>query len=343
MSLTCRVVVFVCCLLCHSAINEPPACAHPYLQEVLRDEWGFDGFIVSDLGAITDMVTDHHWTDNMTVAAAEALNAGCDLDLGSEYSNLPQALAAGLTTIDKLDRSLARLTRCRIREGAFDPPALIPWSSYGLEQVDTPANRALAKEAAVESIVLLKNDGGFLPLKGKASLPNGRIAVIGPNADRPYGLLGNYAGCLSDPNSDVVPECVLRTPLWGIQSYVQRNYPGVVVTYDAGVPDLSSYNMSLMHAALANASLADVVIVVGGIGTCAAQGPDSDPGPNCLEAEGLDRDTLALPLIQQVLRGQAGGDGQADCAGDDGRTAAGFRSGSAVTRHPRHTARLVRR
>ena len=273
--------------------------AHPYLQEVLRDEWGFDGFIVSDAGAITDIVVAHHWTDNMTVAAAEALNAGCDLDLGSEYSNLPQALAAGLTTIDKLDRSLARLTRCRIREGAFDPPALIPWSSYGLEQVDTPANRALAKEAAVESIVLLKNDGGFLPLKGKASLPNGRIAVIGPNADRPYGLLGNYPPCLDGPFSDVIPECVLRTPLWGIQSYVQRNYPGVVVTYDAGVPDLSSYNMSLMHAALANASLADVVIVVGGLGTCEVQ--DGKPGPNCLEAEGLDRDTLALPLIQQVL------------------------------------------
>jgi len=129
------------------------------MQEILRDEWGFEGFVVSDAGAISLMVDGHHWADNYTVASAEAINAGCDLDLGNEYSTLPAALATGLTTVDTLDRSLRRLIRRRIREGAFDPPALVPWSKYGLEQVDTAANRALAKEAAVQSMVLLKNDG----------------------------------------------------------------------------------------------------------------------------------------------------------------------------------------
>ena len=255
--------------------------------------------MVSDAGAIDLVVNGHHWVDNMTVAAAEALNAGCDLDLGSEYQYLPDALAANLTTIPTLDRSLARLIHHRIRQGAFDPPSMVPWSKYGLEQVDTLANRALAREAAVESIVMVKNDGGFLPLAGKSSFPNGRIAVIGPNADRPYGVLGNYPPCLDGPYGDVIPDCVLRTPLWGIQSYVKQHYPGVTVTYNVGVPDLSTYNMSVLAEAVANASLADVVIVVGGLGTCEV--PDAGAGPNCLEAEGLDRDTLALPVIQQVL------------------------------------------
>ena len=262
---------------------------------------GFDGFVVSDLGAISYIVSDHHWTDNITVACAEAINAGCDLDLGGEYPALTTALAANLTTIATLDRSLARLIRNRIRAGAFDPPALLPWSKYGLEQVDTAANRALAREAAVESIVLLKNDGGLLPLDVamKSRFPNGRIAVIGPNADRPYGVLGNYAACLDGANGGVSADCILHTPLWGIQSYLEQYFPDVVVTYDMGVPDLSSYNTSLMQAALANAALADVVVVVGGLGTCAAT--DQGPTPNCQEAEGLDRNTLVLPPIQQLL------------------------------------------
>ena len=275
---------------------------------MLRDEWGFNGFVVSDLGAIALIVDGHHWADNSTVACAEAVNAGCDLDLGGEYPALIDALAMNFTTIDTLDRSLARLTHRRIREGAFDPPGLVPWSSYGLERVDTDANRALAREAAVQGMVLLKNDGSFLPLDAKTRFPNGRIAVIGPNADRPYGLLGNYPACLDGANGGVSSDCVLRTPLWGIQSYVQQNYPDVVVSYDVGLPDLSSYNTSLIHAALVNASLADVIIVVGGLGTCAAT--DQGPTPNCQEAEGLDRVTLALPLIQQVLLDKLSGLGK---------------------------------
>ena len=282
-----------------SAINGPPACVHPYLQQVLRDEWGFEGFVVSDGGALAYIVNGHHWADNLTVACAEAINAGCDLDLSNEYNTLPDAIAAGYTTMETLDRSLTRLTRRRIREGAFDPPSLIPWSAYGLEQVDTAENRALAKEAAVQGIVLLKNDGSFLPFDGQSSFPNGRIAVIGPNADRRFGLLGNYPPCTDGPFGDIIPECTVRTPLWGIQAYVDEHFPDVQVTFDQGVPDLSTYNTSLIADALVNASLADVIVVVGGVGTCEVSG--DGPGPNCLEAEGLDRDSLALPLVQQVL------------------------------------------
>ena len=281
----------------YNAVNGPPACVHPYLQQVLRDEFGFPGFVVSDGGALSFIVNGHHWTNDSVNASALALNAGCDLNLGTEYGNLGDALTRNLTTEAIMDRSLTRLFHRRIREGAYDPPELVPWSKYGLEQVDTPANRQLAREAAMQGAVLLKNDGGFLPFT-RYSFPRKRIAVIGPNADRPYGLLGNYPPCLDGPFSDVTPECVLITPLVGIQQYVAAHYADVSVSYDLGIPDLTTFNTSLIDAAIASVQAADVAIVVIGLGTCEVNG---SPGPNCMEAEGLDRDSLALPAIQQLL------------------------------------------
>ena len=282
----------------YNAINGPPACVHPYLQQVLRDEWGFAGFVVSDLGAIDDITNAHHWTNDSVNGSALAINAGCDLNLGSEYgSTMAQAVQRGLTTVGTLDRSLARLFSQRIRSGAWDPPELVPWSKYGLEQVDTPANRQLAREAAMQGAVLLKNDGGFLPFT-RYSFPRKRIAVIGPNADRPYGLLGNYPACLDGPYSDVDPLCTVHTPLDGITAYAAKNYPELSVSFDLGIPDLSSYNTSLIDAAIASAQAADVAIVVIGLGTCALNGAAP---PNCLEAEGYDRESLLLPPIQQLL------------------------------------------
>ena len=285
----------------YNAVNGPPTCAHPYLQQVLRDEFGFKGFVVSDLGAISDIWATHHWTNDTANGTALALNAGCDLNLGSEYgddNNLLHAIQRGLTSEATLDRSLTRLFSQRIRLGAWGD--VTPWDAWGLEVVNTADNRALAREAAEQGAVLLKNEGGFLPLSPSV-FANKRLAVVGPNAHRPYGLLGNYAACLDGPYSEPTPACVLRTPLDGILDYVAGHLPGVSVTYDVGIPTLSTYNTSLLQPALDHAAAADVVVVVIGLGTCATDPVPPDLVDDCLEAEGRDRTTLDLPPIQRLL------------------------------------------
>lgn len=177
----------MCAFLVHSysTVNGYQSCQHPALQEVVRDEWGFDGFICSDAGAVGLIKGE-----NNTVKAAIALKAGVDQDLdGGEYDGLRQALQLGWIEESDLDAALTRVFRERIRTGQLDPPELVPYSKYDLSVVDLPASRALARQAAREGTVLLKNAGGVLPIDLKsAALKN--IAVIGPNADRLYTLLG---------------------------------------------------------------------------------------------------------------------------------------------------------
>ncbi|HTX19990.1 MAG TPA: glycoside hydrolase family 3 C-terminal domain-containing protein [Bacteroidota bacterium] len=174
----------------YNRVNHVPSNANPFLlTDLLRHDWGFEGYVVSDCGAVSDMVFGHHFFKTGAEAAASSIRAGCDLDCGTEYREyVKEALQQGLLDEKDLDRALGRVLSARFRLGEFDPPALVPYSSISKEKLDSKENRDLALEVAQKSIVLLKNNG-ILPLNSKKIHS---IAVIGPNAEEPQ--LGIYSG-----------------------------------------------------------------------------------------------------------------------------------------------------
>ena len=195
-----------------------PACGSTLLlEEILRGEWGFGGYVVSDCWAVTDIHATHKVTPDEKTAAALALSAGTDLSCGPEFRSLVLAVQEGLIEESQVDTALARLLRARFRLGMFDPPERVRWASIPYSVNESAEHQALALETARTAIVLLKNDDGVLPL----SRDLGTIAVIGPNADDVDVLLGNYNGIPSAP----------VTPLAGIRAAVA---PGTRVLYARG-------------------------------------------------------------------------------------------------------------
>jgi beta-glucosidase len=202
----------------YNRVDGDPACASGrLLRDILRGEWGFGGYVVSDCWAITDIHERHRVAKDEVEAAARSLGAGTDLACGPEYRSLVEAVRRGLVTEAAVDTALARLLRERFRLGLLDPAA-DPGAGVDSGVVDSGEHRALAREAAVESIVLLKNDRGLLPLDPAVR----RIAVIGPNADDVELLLGNYNGTPAAP----------VTPLAGIRAAAERR--GIAVRYARG-------------------------------------------------------------------------------------------------------------
>jgi beta-glucosidase len=174
----------------YNRTNGEACCASiTLLEKILRQEWGFDGHVVSDCGAIDDIWRFHGLATNREEAAALAVKNGCELNCGETYGSLLIAHHKGLIDEATLDRAVWRLFRTRMRLGQFDPVEQVPFSTIPYEVVNSPEHRALTLQAARESIVLLKNDG-LLPLSKEI----GSIAVIGPNADDLMTLLGNYNG-----------------------------------------------------------------------------------------------------------------------------------------------------
>jgi beta-glucosidase len=179
-------------LMCaYNRLNGTPACANAdLLQKTLRDDWGFAGYVVSDCGAIADIHQGHRFKVDAAAASAAAVKAGTDLTCGREYVSLVNAVRDGAIAEAEVDRSVERLFIARMKLGMFDPPERVPYSAIPYSENDSPAHRALALEAARKSIVLLKNDRQTLPLASSIR----SIAVIGPSADDPIALLGNYNG-----------------------------------------------------------------------------------------------------------------------------------------------------
>lgn len=177
------------------------------LTRILREEWGFTGYVVSDCWAIKDFNEHHKVTQNLTQSAALAVRNGCDLNCGCAFEKLVDAAKQGLITEDEINRALRRLFEARIRLGMFDPPERVPYASTPYEINDSASHRKMAREAARRSMVLLKNSG-ILPLSKDIR----SIAVIGPNADSREVLLGNYHGI---PSLSV-------TPLEGIRAAVSK-------------------------------------------------------------------------------------------------------------------------
>jgi beta-glucosidase len=173
----------------YNRLDGVPACAPTdLLQKRLRGDWGFQGYVVSDCGAIADIFRGHKYKATAAEASAVAVKAGTDLTCGNEYRSLVEAVKNGLITEAEINRSLERLFVARFKLGMFDPPERVPYAKIPYSVVDSAEHRKLALESARKSIVLLKNDNGMLPLKAKS------IAVIGPSADDPDSLLGNYNG-----------------------------------------------------------------------------------------------------------------------------------------------------
>jgi beta-glucosidase len=200
----------------YSAVNGVPACANEKLFDLLRNKWGFRGYVVSDCGAIGDIYTGHQYVATLPQAAAVSVKAGTDLNCGNGYYSLRYAVADRLISRDEIDRAVERLFTARLRLGMFDPPEQVPWSKLTLADNDTPEHRQLALKAAQESIVLLKNERNLLPLKPTVK----SIAVIGPNADSLDVLVGNYNGMPS----------AYSTILDGIR----KRFAGAKVTYAVG-------------------------------------------------------------------------------------------------------------
>ncbi|QAY79142.1 glycoside hydrolase family 3 C-terminal domain-containing protein [Sphingosinicella sp. BN140058] len=203
-------------LMCaYNSLHGVPACALPDMMITrLRKDWGFTGFTVSDCDAVANIHLFHHYRLDGAAAAAAALRGGTDLNCGSAYAALPQAVKRGLVTEAELDTALTRALAARQALGTI-LGGDSPWNAIKPDTVGTPAHQALALEAARKGIVLLKNDPGRLPLK-----PESRIAVIGAGADDLAVLEANYHGTAKAP----------VTPLEGIR----RQFGAASVRYAQG-------------------------------------------------------------------------------------------------------------
>jgi len=241
------------------------------LNDILRDEWKFDGFVVPDSGAVQNLVSAYRKYPTLEVAAAKTILAGSDLDDGSYAIALPKALAENLLTEKDIDQSLRRVLNIRFRLGEFDPPDMVPYSKLGPEVIDSPAHRQLALRTAQESIVLLNNEDHLLPLD-KTRLQT--VAVIGPFAA--YAQTGpNYTGLYSR----------FVKPLEGIQAKIGA--AKVIYARGSGIMETDNPEASIDEAVSA-AKKADVAVLF--VGT-----------NQLLEREGLDREFLNLPPVQLTL------------------------------------------
>ncbi len=168
-----------------------PCCGSDYLiQEILREKWGFKGHFVSDCKALTDFHAYHNYTKDVVESAAKALKAGCDMSCQCTFDHLAEAVDRGLITEADIDKALERTLATRFKLGMFDPPEMVPYSDTPMSVVGCEKHRKLSYDAAVRSIVLLKNRKNILPLTEKVR----DLYVVGPNTANLDCLLGSYFG-----------------------------------------------------------------------------------------------------------------------------------------------------
>jgi len=260
----------------YNRLNGEACCASPrLLEEILRKEWGFQGYVVSDCWAIKDIFMHHKLVGTREEASSIAVKAGCDLNCGECYPSLVEAHKQGFISEEEIDVAVRRLFTARFKLGMFDPPQRVKWAQIPYSVVDCEEHRELSREMARESIVLLKNENAFLPL-GKDLKA---IAVIGPNADDTLVLKGNYYG---DTSYSV-------TPLAGIMKAVSTE---TRVLYAKGC-SLMGDSIEGIRSAVEAAEEADVVIVVLGLSN-AIEGEEG-------EGTDADRRDIDLPGVQEEL------------------------------------------
>lgn len=260
----------------YQRIDGEPCCGNNrYLHQILRGEWGYNGLVTSDCGAITDFfaVGHHHVVDNPRQAVAKAVRTGTDLECGAEYRWLPQSVEQGLINEASIDTSVIRLLKARFEVGDFDNEQLVPWKKKGEEVIATPEHRAMALQMAREAMTLLQNKNNVLPLD-----KNTKIALIGPNAVDRDVLYGNYHG----------------TPVSSVTIYDGLKAKCKNIHYIGGC-SLARSRLDSMRVATLTKD-ADVVIFAGGISP-KLEGEEKDvnePG-----FKGGDRTSIELPTVQR--------------------------------------------
>jgi len=266
----------------YNRINGEVACgSETYLRKVLRGEFGFKGYVVSDCGAISDFHEHHKITKDEPESAALAVNSGCDLNCGKSYEWLREAAARGLVSEATITLAVERLFAARYRLGMLGDATV--YDRIGYEVVECEAHRELGRAMAREGMVLLKNDG-ILPLAKGAS-----IAVIGPNADDRSVLLGNYNGTPSRHS----------TLLRGLQEAAAAG--GGSVRYargcEIGGEEVAPWSEHPEREAVLAARGADLVVMCMGLNP-SMEGEEGDAynGFQC-----GDKRDLELPVLQQRL------------------------------------------
>lgn len=264
----------------YNRVNGEPCCASQrLLVDILREEWQFEGHVVSDCGAISDIYLNHKVVPDAAHAVALAIRRGCDLGCDWVTKHVVPAVESNLVSEAEIDVALARIFTTRFKLGMFDPPSAVPWSGLGMEIVGSQAHRELAYEAAVKSVVLLKNSDNLLPL----NLEQPRnIYVVGPTAADENILLGNYHGISPDLSSLLAG----ITGRIGDKAHLEYR-PGCPLVPLAAA---STYNVGGLTPD-------DVVIACLGI-TPQIEGEEGDAIFS--EADG-DRDHIGLPSVQVEL------------------------------------------
>lgn len=264
----------------YNRVHGEPACASRLLLgETLRGRWGFRGHVVSDCGAIADFHHHHGVTGSAAESAALAVRNGCDLNCGCTFNELILAVHDGLITESEVDTAVRRLLTTKFKLGMFDPPDRVPFARIPTTVIDCAAHRALARDAAVESMVLLKNAAGILPLRH--DVPS--ILIVGPTAANAGALLGNYYGVSAR----------LVTFMEGI---VERMPEGTRVKYRPGCP-ISQPGAPGVNYTFGAAESSDVVIAVMGLDHTL----EGEEGDAVASSVGGDRPAIELPENQRVF------------------------------------------
>ena len=246
----------------YNRTNGEPCCAHSYLLgEILRKQWEFDGYVVSDCGAIADIYQGHKYRETPEEAAAVALKSSCDLNCGQTYSALVEAYEQDLITDEDITAAAERIFTIRFLLGEFEE--VRPYSDIGFDRLDSKEHRALNLEIAQQCPVLLENKDSFLPIDKNTDK---KIAVIGPNALSVTALEGNYNGYSSEYIT--------------VADGIRRTFENAHITVEKGcnychenTNDWGGF-ANLISDGIAAASEADIAVLVLGL-DCSVEGEDT--------------------------------------------------------------------
>lgn len=257
-------------------LDEPCCCSQLLLVDILRGEWGFQGHVVSDCGALSDFHNNHKVTKDAAESAALALQYGCDLGCDSVFDEIPEAIQRDLISEAEVDRALEHTLGTRFKLGMFDPAEDVPFTSILMEVVACPEHRKLAYQAAVQSVVLLKNKNNILPIQ-----PTTRnIFVTGPSATSLEVLMGNYFG-FNNEMSTLLEGITGRLP----EGMGMDFHLGALLMHPNAIP--KSWAPSMAQAA-------ELTIA------CVGSSPllEGEEGESLLTPNNGDRDGIRLPASQ---------------------------------------------
>ncbi|MDB4133718.1 glycoside hydrolase family 3 C-terminal domain-containing protein [Flavobacteriaceae bacterium] len=270
----------------YNRVNGESASASNYLlQEILRDKWGFNGYVVSDCGAINDIHANHKIVKTPEESAALGVITGCDLNCGGIYQNhLQESVTLGLISEKEIDTAVYRLFLARMKLGMFDPAEIVSYAQIPFDINNSQKHDELSLKTAQSSMTLLKNNG-VLPIDiNKIN----KIAVVGPNADNINALLGNYHGTPSNP----------VTFINGLNDYIGKRSE---ITYSKGVDlvkDGSDGLNLLSDSIIKDVKRADLAVFVGGL-DATWEGEEMPGGINVDGFYNGDRTRIEMPEIQQ--------------------------------------------